>query len=76
MWAYDPEPPEVNLTGPDEVPPDSRCYWQARPIWGMTPFGDHIWSGVLNDTTTSSGIGGIVEELGWLHVETTDLLGR
>ena len=75
MWTYDPGPPEVSIQGPDEVPPDTRCHWRAVPIHGMTPFGQSIWSGVLNDTTESA-IGGIVEESGWLRVERNDLLGR
>lgn len=59
----------VSIDGPDEVPPDESCIWQAFASGGNSPY-SYEWSGGL--TGSGSSVSGIINQDTYLQVTVTD----
>lgn len=58
-----------SINGPDEVPPEAFCQWDAVVSGGLPPY-SYSWSGVLSGNQAS--VSGMLFSSGWLYLTVTD----
>jgi len=68
-FVGDPSPPSASIAGPDELPPDEECAWQAIASGGTPPY-DYSWWGALSGS--SEFVYGSLSESSYLWLEVTD----
>lgn len=64
-----PPPLSVFIAGPDEVPPDDYCTWQAIVTGGTAPY-SYSWSGALSGS--GGFVSGSIGQSSWLYLTVTD----
>jgi subtilisin family serine protease len=70
-----PPPLPVSIVGPDQVPPETICTWQAFAD-AQSPL-HYEWWGVLSGSFDDRNwISGLVQSSGWLNVTITSADGR
>lgn len=69
--TFTPPPPPLSvfISGPDEVPPDEYCTWQASVTGGTAPY-SYSWSGALSGS--GSSVSGSISQSSWLYLTVTD----